>query len=248
MIRLYNRAFFVVLLFLFVTCSVVFCADFWVSGTDAAVVTSNDCGQISAVHGEPVVVRSFQEAGSPGIKAMLTDKIYSGDEIRVPDGGRLEVVSGSNLVVVFGGGSRVRFSGLRGFAVEGGGEASRLDLELIGGEMRVQARRNKTRPESVLIVTEGADVLVRGGDVCLRGGESWRGSVLSGEALVRMRRGVTIGAAFALAEGRGVGGSGQSDLAASVREDLVKRLPFSFELMRAALPPLPSLTYELEAP
>lgn len=237
-----------IILCLFISGSVGRCADFWVSGTDASVVTSNDCGQISATHGLPVVVRSFQQAGSPGVKAMITDKVYSGDEVHVPDGSRLEIVSGSNVAMVFGEGSRVRFSGLRWLGASGKSGASRLDLELVAGEMRVQVRRNMTRPESVLVSAGEAQFLIKEGDVCLTNSSSWQGAVLAGEGMGRLRRGATIGAPFAIPEGTTVGEGGAGELAADSRSRFTALLPFSFELTRTALPPLPSLSYELEAP
>lgn len=230
------------------TCRAATGSDFWVSGTDASVVTNNDCGFISGIHGQPVIIRSFHDASAPGIRANLTDRINSGDEIRVPADSRLEVTSGSNVVAVAGAGSRVKFLGSRNFGTSESREVSRIDMELITGELRVQVRMNESRPELALVTTGSGEFLIRRGDVDVITSISWQTSVLSGDAQVRLRRGGTTGAPFTLSEGNLLGVGGQAALTSEVRERIRTRVPFSFETKRAALPPQPSVAYELEAP
>lgn len=248
MTRFLQMSFVLMCVFTAVCGTRVYGVDFWVRGTDASVVTNNDCGRVSAIHGQPVVVRSFQEEGSAGHAILATDRVYSGDELRIPDGGRLELTSGSNVVISFGSGSRVRFSGLRSFSAGVEREASRLDLELLSGELRVQVRQNQVRPESVLVSSGGGDFLIRRGDVCVLNSSVWRGWVLAGEAMARQRRGTSVGAPFVVHGGNGVGEGGALPLDKELGEQLRTRLPFSFDITRAALPPLPSLSYDEEAP
>lgn len=222
--------------------------DFWISGSDASVVTNNDCGFIAAIGGRPTLLRSFQDANSPGVAASITDRVNSGDEVRVPEGSRLELVSGANVVLVFGEGSRVKFQGLRNFAAGDVREASRLDIELLAGEVRVQVRLNQARPESVLLSVDGNQFLMRRGDATFGRIIGWQATVLSGDVSGRVRRTSVLGAPFELPAGTLLGVGGQADISDSAKQRILARLPFSFETIRAALPPLPSLSYELEAP
>lgn len=223
-------------------------ADYWVASTDSSVVTNNDCGFISDVSGSPYIKRPFQAEGEPGVPAHVADRINSGDELIVPDGGRLEWVSGVNMVLVLGSGARARLGGLRSFTGPDGVPVTRLDVTLLSGELRVQVRLNQNHPEAVMAGLSGAEVLVRRGDIGLYSGNFWRGTALMGEAAARMRRGGVTGAPFAFVEGRVVGSAGEEPMSDADVLDLKRRMPFSFELVSAALPPIPPMSAILEAP
>lgn len=223
-------------------------ADYWVSPSDSAVVTNNDCGFISDVSGSPVIRRPFQAENDPGVAVHVADRITSGDELVVPEGSRLEWVSGTNMVLVLGSGARAKLGGLRTFTDPDGIPVTRLDVTLFSGELRVQVRLNRNHPEAVLAALSGAEVLIRRGDIGLHSGNFWRGVALSGEAFARMRRGGVSGAPFAFAAGSAVGSSGEERMEESDMDDLKRRTPFSFEQVRAALPPIPPMSAILEAP
>ena len=222
--------------------------DYWVSSDDAAVITNNDCGFISDVAGHPVIRRSFQDESQPGVPANVADRINSGDELVVPAGSRLEWTTGSNIIVTLGSGTRVRLDGLRSFGSAPDATAARLDVSVVTGAIRVQVRLNEERPDAFLASLSGADILVRRGDVEMFSDNAWRGAVLSGEASARVRRGGVTGVPFMLGEGQSVGAGGQEPLEEAQRSAIRGRLPFSFELVRAALPPLPPISSILEAP
>lgn len=223
-------------------------ADYWVPSSDSAVVTNNDCGVISDVAGSPVIRRPFQSESDPGVAVHVADRITSGDELVVPDGSRLEWISGSNMVLVLGSGGRAKLGGLRTFTAPDGAPVTRLDVTLLSGELRVQVRLNRNRPEAVLAALSGAEVLIRRGDIGLYSGNFWRGVALSGEAFARMRRGGVSGAPFAFVAGSVVGSAGEERMDESDMNDLKRRTPFSFELVGAALPPIPPMSAILEAP
>ncbi|MCC8108563.1 MAG: hypothetical protein LIQ30_05845 [Planctomycetes bacterium] len=114
--------------------------DYWASPGDPAVATNNDCGYITAVHGQPQVRRSFHTEDSAGQPLSVADRISSGDELIVPTGSRLEWASGNNVVVVLGSGGRVKLGGIRSFIDPDGRQAARLDFSLLSGEVRLQVR------------------------------------------------------------------------------------------------------------
>lgn len=222
--------------------------DYWVSPGDQAVATNNDCGSISEVSGAAVVRRSFYEKGHPGIAANVADRISSGDELEAPAGSRLEWITGSNVVVTLAPGSRARLDGLRSFLDPSGVMAERLDVTLLSGEARVQVRMNSDYPASALVAVNGAEVLVTRGDAAVFSGDVWRATTLSGDVAARMRRGGVQGAPFPIAPGQ-VAGLGIQETADEAALNAVRlRLPFSFELARMALPPLPSMSSAIEAP
>lgn len=221
-------------------------ADFWASAGDPSIITNNDCGFVSAVAGAPRIRRSFMPAGETA-PIYAADRLHSGDELQAPASGRVEMISGDNIAVVAADGAHLKLDGLRNFAV-GAARVSRLDLDLAGGGARVQVRLNSQNPEAVLITAGDAEVLVRRGDVEVRADGGWRISVLSGEASARIRRGATSGAPFTVAEGTTIGGDGEEKLGESGYAAIRERLPFSFEVLNAALPPLPPMSYILEAP
>ncbi len=223
-------------------------ADAWVAATDPAVVTNNDCGRIAALSGRPLIHRSFQADDAQGIPVDIADRISAGDEVIAPQGSLVEWVTGANSVMALGPGGRVRFEGLRAFRNAGGAEAARLDVTLLAGELRIQTRVNATRPESVLVALSGAEIRVTKGDVELFADEGWRAAVLAEQAEGRIRRGAMTGAVFPIAAGATVGASGEGFLTPEDAEAIRLRLPFSFESARAALPPEPAVSAELDAP
>ncbi|MDR1744371.1 MAG: hypothetical protein LBS30_01300 [Planctomycetota bacterium] len=222
--------------------------DYWVAANDAGVVTNNDCGAVSGVHGKPAIRRSFLAADAAGIPANIADRVSSGDEILAPSGSRLEMIAGSNIILVFGSGARVRMGGLRNFAGAGGLPVARLDLEVLEGEMRLQVRLNEQKPMAALIRLDGSEVLVRRGDVEIAVQGGWRAAVLSGGASARLVRSGVPGAPFAVDELREVGSGGDGELGENEKLAIRARLPFSFETRGAALPPLPHASTVLEAP
>lgn len=223
-------------------------ADLWVSAADPVVVTNNDCGQIVSVSGRPLIHRSFQTDDNAGTPANIADRISAGDELIVPNGARIEWITGANTVAVLGAGGRVRFDGLRSFAGEGGKQVSRLDVTLLAGEMRAQVRLNENTPEALFAALGGGEFLLARGDMEFFSGGDWRGAVVSGSASGRLRHGAMAGAPFAVDEGRTVGASGEARMADGEPEAIKQRVPFSFEAIRAALPPLPMMSYENDAP
>lgn len=223
-------------------------ADLWVAAADPAVVTNNDCGQIAALSGRPLIHRSFHTGEDEGTPAAIADRISSGDELIVPAGAGIEWTTGANTVAVLGSGGRVRFDGLRSFADGEGRETARLDVTVLSGELRVQLRLNEKRPEALFAALGGAEFLVTRGDVEFFADAGWRGAVLGGGASGRVRRGALPGAPFDVAEGRIVGADGESALAESETAAIKQRVPFSFESIRAALPPLPAMSAEMDAP
>ena len=221
--------------------------DYWISATESGVVTNNDCGQIVQIHGAPLIHRSFHAASDAGVEASIADRVSSGDELIAPAGSRVEMITGTNTVLVLGAGARVRLDGLRAFDV-GEAEATRLDVTLLAGEIRVQVRRNDVRPESVLVSMGGAEILVIRGDVEMFADGGWRCSVLAGGASGRMRRGGMPGAPFPIPADTVFAGSGATPLTREEKSAIAARVPFSFEVASAALPPLPPLSAESEAP
>lgn len=227
----------------------VVAADYWVPFSSPGVVTNNDCGFVAAAEGGILVRRSFHSDATDGTRAHVADRLYSGDGLSVPLNGRLEWVSGNNIVVVLGSDARATLGGLRTFTDAGGNKVLRLDLKLIQGECRVQVRLNELRPEAVLVsLGDEIEVLVQRGDVELAAGGSWRVASLSGSVQARIKRGTVTGAPFTIGEGTAVDGTGEKGLDAQELASAQRRLPFSFELVSAALPPLPAMSRMLEAP
>ncbi len=223
-------------------------ADSWVPSDNMAVTTNNDCGTVSAVIGAPRVRRAFMSERERGLAAGLADRLRGGDEIEVPADGRLEWTSGKNIIAVLGPGARARVEGLRSFVGPGGIKVTRLDVRLLQGELRLQVRLNQDRPEAALVTLEGADALVERGDVALAGGGAWFGAALSdGDIQARLRRGGSVGAPFPVPEKMSIGSAGEGRLNDAAMSGIRARLPFSFELTIAALPPIPPLSAEVEA-
>lgn len=212
------------------------------------MATNNDCGNISEVSGAPVIRRSFHEKEHVGVTANVADRISSGDELEAPAGSRLEWTTGFNTVVTLAPGTRVRLDGLRSFSDPSGTTAERLDITLLSGELRAQVRLNVERPESVLVAVNGGEVLVTRGDVAVFSGGTWRATVLSDGASARMRRGGVLGAPFPIDPGQIAGLGVQEAAEAAELNDIRARLPYSFELARMALPPLPPMSSAIEAP
>ncbi len=222
--------------------------SYWKPSTEVGVITNNDCGFVSAVEGGAVIRRSFMAPTDPGLTAYAADRLNTGDEIDVPPGGRLEMTSGKNTIIVFGAGTKARLLGLRAFTAPNGELVSRLDLVIEKGDIRCQVRLNEQRPEAILAGLEGADVLLARGDVEIFTDGGWRAAALSGDAYARLRRGGIVGAAFAFTGGFVVSGTGEEPLTESDIATIKARMPFSYEQMRAALPPRPAASSLLEAP
>lgn len=174
-----------------------------------------------------------------GVAAFVAARLNAGDTVEVPTGGRLELFSGNNVAIVLGSGSKARFSGMRAFSVDGSHPVTRLDMRLLAGSARIQVRLNRQRPESVLIVMNGAETLVTRGDVEVSVENGWQASSLAGDAEVRLRRGGVAGAPFKLSAALAIGNNGENRIDAEQMAAARERLPFSFELIRAALPPRP---------
>ncbi len=223
-------------------------ADIWVNADDPGVITNNDCGFVAAIHHAAVIRRSFLAEGDAGMAANIADRVTSGDILQTPDGGRVEIASGNNVALVLGPASRLKLGGMRSFTDAAGLAATRLDVEILAGDVRVQVRLNREAPEYVLITAEGADVLVSRGDVAVTTGDGWLASTLSGTAGGRVHRGKVVGAPFAIESGTAVGNGGAAALTGAASDALRGRLPFSFEVEGLALPPLPPQSWELEAP
>lgn len=222
--------------------------DYWTNATEPGVATNNDCGVVSDVLGSPVIRRAFMAGDDRGLVAFAADRLNTGDEILVPENGRLEFVSGNNVVIVLGPGARVKFSGLRTFIMKSATPATRLDLHLLAGGARIQARLNRERPESVLIALDGAEMLLTRGDAEVSAEGGWYASALAGSAELRLRRAGVTGAPFTLPQGMGIGNTGEGRLDADETAAVKRRLPFSFETYSAALPPRPAVGSLLEAP
>jgi hypothetical protein len=221
---------------------------YWKLSSDAGVITNNDCGYVSDVRGAPVIRRSFMTASDPGLAAYAADRLNTGDEIEVPADARLEMTTGKNIILVFGAGSKARLLGLRSFTGPENKLITRLDFVVERGVVRCQVRLNEENPEAALIGLNGADVLVARGDVEVFTDAGWRAAALSGSAFARLRRGGVVGAPFVFDSGRAVTGSGEDVLTADDIAGVKARMPFSFEEIRAALPPRPAVSSLLEAP
>ncbi len=222
-------------------------ADIWVKSTAADVVSTNDCGSILSSRGAARIRRSFQPADSGGGEVNAADRLNSGDELITLSGGRIEAAGGDNVILVLGENSRVRLVTLISFTDPAGMPATRLDVELLAGEARVQVRLNEESPAHLLASLGDVDILVSRGDAALSTTGGWRGAVLSGDASGRIRRGQMAGAPFPIPAGRMAGG-GESVLDAATRSGILSRLPFSFESYRFALPPMPLMSSDSDAP
>lgn len=222
--------------------------DYWVSPGDPAVATNNDCGHVTEVSGSPTIRRSFHEKGHAGVAVNVADRLSSGDELEAPAGSRLEWATGFNTVVTLAPGTRVRLDGLRSFSDASGTTVERLDVTLLAGELRAQVRLNVERPESLLVAANGAEVLVTRGDAAVFSGDAWRATALAEGAAARARRGGVLGAPFPIEPGQTAGLGVQEAVEAADLKDIRARLPFSFELARLALPPLPPMSSVVEAP
>lgn len=224
-------------------------ADLWVAGTNPAVISANDCGLVTAVSGAARIRRSFQTEKDAGLDANVADRVNAGDELVTDAGGRIEIAGGANNVIVIGQNARLKLNALRTFAGPSGKQVARLDMELLAGQARVQVRLNTAKPEHVFISCGGMEVLASRGDIAVAAGDVWLAAGLAeGEAVGRTRRGQVTGAPFPIEKGRLVTAGGAADLDDAAAAAMKTRLPFSFELTSVALPPMPSVRPDLEAP
>lgn len=218
-------------------------ADNWASAESAGVVTDNDCGFVSAVAGVPLARRSGDT-----FRLHPADRLSGGDELSASPQGRVELAAGNNTVLVVGPDSGIRLQGIRILRDESGRETQRLDAALLRGGCRLQVRLNTAKPEAAMIATDSCDILLTRGDVAIDVQDGLRVSVLSGEASVRTRRGGATGSPLIVPEGSSFGDSGMEAFGGERARAIRDRLPFSFETETAALPPLPPMSYILEAP
>lgn len=221
--------------------------DYWASPESPGVVTNNDCGFVSAVSGIPIS-RRITGAGSDTIRLHVADRLGSEDELIAPAGAGVEMTSGSNSIFTIGSDSAARLQGIRTFDGGGNTQVNRLDISMVRGSCRLQVRLNTEKPEAILVSFGGVEVLIRRGDVAMTVDGDWRVFVLSGEASVRVRRGRAIGTPVTVGAGKAVGAAGEENLEEGRLTAIRERLPLSFEVVNAALPPLPPMSYILEAP
>lgn len=235
-------------LLLFLACASARAADMWFSPSVKGVTTSNDCGTVSGLAGAPRIRRSYQLSSDAGVELSLSDKVYAGDEILTGPDDRVELVSGRNVLVLVGPDSSLRLFGLRVVERSATSKMSRLDVELVGGGARMQVRLNAANPELVFLRSPTMGVIVERGDCAAAVADSWRLSVLDGEAWCRLGQGGASGAPFSLEAGRELGPGGPRALTAETISEMKARMPFGHEIRRAALPPNPPPDPEAEAP
>lgn len=223
-------------------------ADMWFSPSAKGVMTNSDCGVVAGLAGTPRVRRSYQLSSDAGGELSLSDKLYAGDEILTGPNDRVELVSGRNVLVLVGPDSTLRLLGLRAVERSASSKTSRLDMELPAGGARLQVRLNAANPESALLRSATMGVIVERGDCAVAVADSWRLSVLDGSAWCRLDQGGVSGAPFALEAGRELGPGGPRALTVDAATELRARMPFGYEIRRAALPPNPPPDPEAEAP
>lgn len=223
--------------------------DAWPSAGDSAALTNSDCGVVSSMEGAPRVRRVFMIASDPDETLYVSDRLHAGDGLNVPADGHLEWTTGHNTIVTLGPDAKARLLGLRKSAFQAkAASPARLDIELLHGEIRVEVRRNATRPEAVMVSLPGLEVLVEQGDVQVGLEGPNRVTVLDGSASVRVRRGDVPGAPFTIDAGRRLGPEGPEAAPREALESIHRELPFSFERAKAALPPLPAASAAVDAP
>jgi hypothetical protein len=220
-------------------------ADMWFSPTAKGVTTTNDCGVVAALKGDPRVRRGYQLSTAAGEYLSLSDKLHAGDEILTGPEGLVEVASGKNVMILAGPNTALRFLGLRLIEQNAAKKTSRLDAELVAGSVRMQVRLNTSTPESVLLNAAVMASLLERGDCVAILADSWRLTVLEGGAECRLGQAdvpVEVGA------GRTLAPDGAEPIAAESIAEIKTRLPFAYEIRRAALPPNPPPNPESDAP
>ncbi|MDR3210568.1 MAG: hypothetical protein LBU79_01475 [Planctomycetota bacterium] len=223
--------------------------DRWVDAVNPAVTSNNECGIVNGVWGNALVRKGFQDPKAPGSVVGQTDRLQAGDQVETAARSRLEFSSGNNILVLIGPTSKVKILGLRSFTNTDGVVTNRLDLQLVEGMVRFQARLNELIPECALGEAGNLGVLLTRGDVVLSGGRNPRFAVLAGNVSFRHR----LGASNWSDEDSVIAGSGFADgaaitVAGEEAERLLEILPFSFEILRNALPPLPPPGPDYDAP
>ncbi|MDR1612816.1 MAG: hypothetical protein LBT97_08530 [Planctomycetota bacterium] len=218
-------------------CASAQAADMWFSPTANGVTTNNDCGVVAALRGGPRVRRANRLSTAAADEDLsLSDKIHAGDEILTGPEGLVEVASGKNVIILAGPNTALRFLGLRLFEQQAAKKSSRLDAELVAGSVRMQVRLNTASPEAVLLNAPAMASLLERGDCAAVLAASWRLTVLEGGAECRLGGTdvpVEVGA------GRTLAADGAPALAAESIAEIKTRLPFAYEIRRAALPPNP---------
>lgn len=211
--------------------------DYWANPGAAGVVEGSDCGQVAGISGLVEMRRSFMTDRERPLQLQVADRLQAGDDILVGPDGRLEWLFGANAVVTAAPGARVRLIGVRSFPGGSGIVVNRLDFEIIRGELRVQVRLNRVKPEAALVRLSGTETLLLRGDVAFSAAGGWRVGVLGGDAEVVLRK---DGAPVSVKAGNTLSASGAVSSTAPEIAGILARLPFSFELTRLALPPLPA--------
>jgi hypothetical protein len=209
--------------------------DHWIAPGGGS---GTDCGRISDLAGKVEIRHPIMADEDPPVRAGLANRLRPGDIVSVPSGGRLEWKSGRNVVVTVGSDAGVRMEGVTTADFPGGISLNRLNFELLRGEARIQVRLNETRPESVLVRIGGNEILLIRGNLFVKATDQWHATVSDGWAEWRPHAGIPP---RRIEAGRKIDVSGDSELSVSEVAELAERLPFSFELIRLALPPTPFL-------
>jgi hypothetical protein len=218
----------------------------WFSATDIGVTTKSESAIVIGMTGSPHLRRAYRHPSELGEVLNLADRIHAGDEILTGPGDRVELASGRNVLVAVGPESEVSLLGVRIVGSGSGNVASRLDVSVVTGAVRVQARLNTGHPETVFMTAPGIDVILERGDCGVSHGDSWRLVVVDGSVFVRL--GETGGAPFQFEAGHSLGPGGPRPMAREDRDDFRARLAFGYEIVRAALPPNPPPNPDAEAP
>lgn len=235
----------IALLFMAMPARCVGAADHWVEHGAVGVVTNNDCGSVSAVTGEVRLKRSFMQNDSDGISVHIADRVHAGDLFAIAAHGGVEWVTGHNTIAALGPDTRAVVAGVRAFADPDGRTVSRLDVVLEQGAARVQVRLNRERPEAVLVRCANAEALVLRGDVEVETTPEWSIRVVSGEAEARVIHSGIAGAAFTIGSGAVLTAEG---MAMQQNAVAMRVVPFSYETVKAALPPRPVSGAQTDAP
>lgn len=220
-------------------------ADHWIEHGAVGVVTNNDCGSVSSVAGDVRLKRSFMQADSDGIPAQVADRVHAGDVFHIAANSGVEWVTGHNTIAALGSDSRAAVAGVRSFADPEGRIVTRLDIVLEQGAARVQVRLNRERPEAVLVRCANAEALVLRGDVEVEATPEWSVRVVSGEAEARVIHSGIAGAAFTIGAGAVLTAEG---MAMQQNAVAMRVVPFSYETVKAALPPRPVSGAQSDAP
>lgn len=236
-----------VFLFLLVVfgASEVYGADLWAKTGDPMVTAVNDCGQVSRIRGRARIKRSYMAEKDAPDSLVTFDRVHAGDEIETGPDGAAEVVTGNNVLVLIGPGTKVVLRGVRLVDDGTGKQTACLDLGLLQGVVRTQVRLHQNNPEAVLVESDAVSALSTRGDMAVSTVSDWLLAVLAGSADYRTTRG---GRNSVLETGLLGKDDAFSELDGALADSIASRLPFTYEIVRAALPPLPPPDPYAEAP